>query len=90
MTNRRLHPALRLVVSGFLSFVVLNLVGAAGRAPLDPALLLGLAGAAAAAFVLLVPVMARGCVWQKVLAGALLFVPSLGLLAAIGAVVGSL
>lgn len=90
MTRRPLRPALRLVASGVLSLVVLSLIGAAGRAPVDSWLLLGLAGAAAAAIVLLIPVMLRGDSWQKMLAGALLFVPSLGLLAAIGAVVSSL
>jgi hypothetical protein len=39
--------------------------------------------AAAAAFVLLVFVMVRGDSWQKMLAGALLFVPSFGLLVSV-------
>ena len=90
MTNRPLHSALRLVVSGMLSLLVLCLLGAAGRGPLDPGLLIGLAGAAAGAFVVLVPVTVRGDAWQKVVAGALLFVPSLGLVLAVCAVVSSL
>ena len=90
MTNRPLHPALRLVVSGVLSLLVFYLFGAVGRAPREPGLLIGLAAAAAGAFVLLVPVMVRGDAWQKMLAGALLFVPSLGLVLAVWAVLCSL
>jgi hypothetical protein len=90
MTNRPLHPALRLGVSGVLSLLVLYLQGAASRGPREPGLLLSLAGAAAGAFMLLVPVMVRGDAWQKMVAGALLFVPSLGLVLTVCAVVSSL
>ena len=90
MTNRPLHPALRLGLSGVLSLLVLYLQGAASRGPQEPGLLLGLAGAPTGAFALLVPVMVRGDAWQKMVAGALLFVPSLGLVLTICAVVSSL
>jgi hypothetical protein len=87
MNNKPLHPALRLVVSGALSLLVLYLFPAAGR---NPRWLIGLAGVAAAAFVLLVPVMVRGDSWQKMLAGILLFVPSFGLVLAVMGVLSSL
>jgi peptidoglycan/LPS O-acetylase OafA/YrhL len=87
MSNKPLHPALRLVTSGVLSLLVLYLFPAAGR---DPRWLIGLAGVAAGAFVLLVPVMVRGDPWQKMAAGALLFVPCLGLVVAVYGVVSSL
>ena len=87
MSTKPLHPALRLVTSGVLSLLLLCLFPAAGR---DQRWLIGLAGIAAGAFVLLVPVMARGDSWQKMLAGALLFVPSLGLVMAAYGIVASL
>ena len=87
MNNKLLHAAFRLVVSGVLSLLVLYLFPAAGR---DPRWLIGLAGVAGAAFVLLIPVMLRGDSWQKMLAGILLFVPSFGLIMAVLGVVGSL
>jgi hypothetical protein len=87
MSNKPLHPALRLVTSGVLSLLVLYLFPAAGR---DLRWLIGPAGVAAGAFVLLVPVLVRGDSWQKMVAGALLFVPCLGLLAAVCGVVSSL
>ena len=90
MTTRPFHPALRLVVSSMLSVLVLYLLGATGRSPLHPGLLLGLAGAAAGAFVILVPVMVRGDSWQKMVAGALLFLPVLGLVLAVCAIVSSI
>jgi peptidoglycan/LPS O-acetylase OafA/YrhL len=86
MNNNPLHPALRLAVSGFLSVLVLYLSPGAER---DPRWLIGLAGVAAAAFVLLIPVMVRGESWQKMLAGRLLFVPCLGLLVAVMGAVSS-
>ena len=87
MNKKPLHPALRLVVSGALSVLVLYLCPAAGH---DPRWLIGLAGVAAAAFVLLIPVMVRGDSWQKMLAGILLFVPSCGLFLAVMGVLSSL
>jgi len=87
MSNKPLHPALRLVTSGVLSLLVLYLLPAAGR---DARWLVGLAGAAVGAFVLLLPVMLRGDSWQKIVAGALLFVPCLGLVLAAYGVVSSL
>ena len=60
------------------------------RGPRGPVWLLGLAGLAAAAFVLLIPVMLQGNSWQQMVAAALLFVPSFGLLVGIIGVVGSL
>lgn len=87
MSYKPLHPALRLVTSGVLSLLLLFLFPAAGR---DPRWLISLAGVAAGAFVLLVPVMVRGDSWQKMVAGALLFVPCLGLAAAFYGVVSSL
>ncbi len=88
MSKRPLHPALRLVLSGLLSVVVLYLVRRVGRG--DPQWLIGLAGAAAGDFVLLVPVLVRGDSWQKMVAGALLFLPCSGLVLAIYAVVSAL
>jgi hypothetical protein len=87
MNRKPLHPALRLVVSGVLSLFVLYLFPAVGR---DARWLVGLAGVAGAAFVLLVPVMVRGDSWQKMLAGILLFVPCFGLIMAVMGVVSSL
>lgn len=88
MSKRLLHPALRLVVSGVLSLVVLYLLRKVGRG--DPRWLIGLAGAAAGAFVLLVPVLVRGDSWQKMVAGALLFLPCFGLVLALYGVLSSL
>jgi hypothetical protein len=85
MNKTQLHPALRLVLSGILS--VLYVFPAAAR---DPRWLLGLAGVAAASFVLVVPVLIRGDSWQKMVAGILLFVPSFGLVAALLGVVSAL
>lgn len=87
MSSKPLHPALRLVTSGVLSLLVLYLLPAAGR---NSPWLIGLAGVAAGAFVLLVPVMVRGDSWQKMIAGALLFVPCLGLVVVAYGVVSSL
>jgi len=87
MSKKPLQPALRLALSGVLSLLVLYVFPAAGR---DPRWLIGLAGAAASAFALLVPVMVRGDSWQKMVAGALLFVPSFGLVLAVYGVVSSL
>lgn len=87
MSNKPLHPALRLVTSGILSLLVLYLLPAAGR---DARWFIGLAGVAAGAFVLLVPVMVRGDSWQKMVAGALLFLPCFGLVVAVYGVVSSL
>lgn len=85
--SRPLYPALRLVTSGALSLLVLHLFPAIGR---DSRWLIRLAGVAAGAFVLLMPVMARGDSWQKMVAGALLFIPCLGLVVAVCGVVSSL
>ena len=87
MGDKPLHPALRLTASGLLSVFLLYVVPAAAR---EPRWLIGLAGLAAAAFVLLIPVMMRGDSWQKMLAGILLFVPSFGLVVAVIGVVSSL
>lgn len=87
MNKEQLHPALRLVLSGILSVVVLYVFPAAAR---DPRWLLGLAGVAAASFVLVVPVLIRGDSWQKMVAGILLFVPSFGLVVALLGVVSAL
>jgi hypothetical protein len=77
MNKRPLFPALCLMVSGGLSLLLLLLLSTAGNQHwlLRPA--------AGAAFVLLVIVMLRGDSWQKMLAGALLFVPSFGLLVSV-------
>ena len=85
--NKPLHPALRLSLSSALSLIVLFLFPAAGR---EPRWLIGVAGVAAAAFLLLIPVMLRGDSWQKMVAGILLFVPSLGLIVAVIGVLGFL
>ena len=87
MSAKPLHPALRLGVSGVLSLIVLFIFQLPGR---DPRWLIVLGGVAAAAFVLLIPVMARGDSWQKMVAGILLFVPSIGLLLAAVGVASSL
>lgn len=87
MNKEHLHPALRLVLSGILSVVVLYVFPSAAR---DPRWLLGLAGVAAASFVLVVPVLIRGDSWQKMVAGILLFVPSFGLVAALLGVASAL
>ncbi len=87
MSNKPLHPALRLVTSGVFSLLDLYLFPAAGR---DPRWLVGLAGVAATAFVVLVPVMVRGESWQKMVAGALLFVPCFGLVTALCGVMRSI
>lgn len=82
MGTKPLRAGLRLTVSGGLSLLVLHLFSLAQR---EPRWLLGLAGAAAAALALLIPVMVRGDSWQKMLAGLLLFVPCFGLvMAAVG------
>lgn len=87
MNSKPLHPALRLVISGILSILVIYTIPAVAR---NPRWLLGLAALAAGAFVLLIPVMLRGDTWQKVIAGALLFVPSFGLVVAVTGVISSL
>ena len=87
MNNNPLHPALRLTVSGALSFAALVVFDLARH---DPLWLVGLGGVAGLAFVLLIPVMVRGNSWQKMLAGLLLFVPCFGLLMAVMGVASSL
>lgn len=74
MSKGPLPPAACLIVSGVLSLFVLYLLSTAG----NQHRLVG--PVSAAAFMLLVPVMLRGDSWQKMLAGALLFVSSFGLL----------
>ena len=75
MNKRPSYPALWLIVGGGpCLFVLLLLLTAEGNwHPL-------LRPVAAAALAPLVIVMLRGDSWQKMLAGALLFVPSFGLL----------
>jgi hypothetical protein len=87
MNNKLLHPALRLAVSGVLCVFVLYIFSASAREPLW---LIGMAGAAASAFVLLIPVMLRGDSWQRMVAGIMLFVSCFGLLVAVMGVVRSL
>ena len=74
MSKRPVLPAACLIGSGVLSLFVLYLLSAAG----NQHYLLG--PVSGAAFVLLISVMLRGDSWQKMLAGALLFVSSFGLL----------
>jgi len=79
----RITP-LRLVASGVLSLVTLFILRLPAR---DPRWLVVLGGVAAAAFVVLIPVMVRGNSWQKMIAGILFFAPCLGLVfAAIGTI----
>jgi len=65
------------MVSGALSLFVLYFLSTIGN---QHRLLAPIAGAA---LMLLIPVMLRGDSWQKMLAGALLFVPFFGLLVAL-------
>ncbi len=78
MNKRPPYPALCLMIGGGLClFVLLLLLTAQGNwHPL-------LRPVAAPAFAPLVIVMLRGDSWQKMLAGALLFVPSFGLLVSV-------
>jgi hypothetical protein len=87
MNDRRLHPVLRLSVSGLLSVLWIWLYPAVRH---DPRWLIGVAGVAALAFVLLSPVMVRGRSGEKMLAGILLFLPSFGLVVAVTGVLESL
>lgn len=74
MDKRPRYPVLCLIVGGALSVLVLYFLSSVGN---QHRLLLPIAGAA---FVLLIAVMMKGDPWQKMIAGALLFVPSFGLL----------
>ena len=85
--NKPLHPAFRLVASGALSLILVYIWKMAGR---DPRWCIITGDVAAAAFVLLVPVVVHGDSWQKMVAGILLFVPSFGLLMAAIGVLSSL
>ena len=85
--NKPLHPAFRLVASGALSLILVYIWKMAGR---DPRWCIVIGGVAAAAFVLLVPVLLQGDSWQKMAAGILPFVPSFGLLMAAFGVLSSL
>jgi len=87
MNVKPLHPTFRLFASGILSVVVLFAFGLTGR---DSGWTVALGGAAAGAFVLLIPVLVRGNSWQKMVAGIMLFVPSFGLALSVYAVVTSL
>jgi hypothetical protein len=73
MNDKPLHPVMRLSVSGVLSVLSVCVFPAVGR---DERWLIGVAGVAASAFVLLIPVLVRGKTWQKMIAGILLFLPS--------------
>ena len=74
MNKKSPYPALWLVIGGGLCLLVLVLSTAKGswHSLLRPV--------AAAALAPLIIAMLRGDSWQKMLAGALLFVPSFGLL----------
>ena len=87
MSQKPLHPALRMVASGALSLLLLATWEMAGR---DPRWIVAIGGGAAAAFVLLVPVMARGNSSQKMVAALLLFVPCLGLVFTVFGLINSL
>ena len=78
MNKRPLYPALCLMASGALSLFVLLLLSTreGNWHPL-------LRWVATGAFLPLVIVMVKGDSWQKMLAGALLFVPSFGLLVSV-------
>jgi len=81
--TRPLHPVIRFVVSGLLCISLAGLIGLAWR---DARWCIAQGGIAAAAFVLLIPVLTRGELWQKLVAGAMLFFPAFNLvMATIGA-----
>ncbi len=73
MNKRPRYPVVCLILGGALSVLVLYFLSTVGN---RHRLLLPTAGAA---FVLLVLVLVKGDAWQKMVAGALLFVPSFGL-----------
>ncbi len=77
MDKRPRYPVLCLILGGALSVLVLSFLSTVGN---QHRLLLPTAGAA---FVSLLPVLVKGDPWQKMVAGALLFVPSFGLLMAV-------
>ena len=84
MKSKALHPTFRLGASGVLSLLVLFIWSLSLR---EPQWCIVLGGVAAAAFLVLTPVLLLGDSWQKTLAAALLFVPSFGLvMAALGIV----
>lgn len=74
MNNKPLHPVLRLVSSGALSFVLACVWSHAGVGHRWWMAELCLA---AAAITFAVPVIVRGDSWQKMVAGALLSLPCL-------------
>lgn len=78
MNKKPSYPGLCLIVGGGLCLFVLHLLLTA-QGNWHPLL----RPVAAAAFAPLVIVMLRGGSWQKMLAAALLFVPSFGLLASV-------
>ena len=79
MNKGPLYPALCLILGGALSLFELYILATAGNQNKHRLLIL----VAGAGFALLIPLMLRGDPWQKMVAGALLFVPSFGLLAAV-------
>ncbi len=76
MNKRPRYPVLCLILGSTLSVLVLYFLLAVGD---QHRLLVPIAGAAA---LLLLTVLVKGDPWQKMVAGALLFVPSFGLLMA--------
>ena len=76
MMKRSPSPTVFLIISGVLSAVVLC-TAATGN---PYRILLPISGAG---LVLLIPVLLKGDSWQKMVAGALLFIPCFGLLAGI-------
>ncbi len=77
MDKRPSYPLLCLILGGALSVLVLYFLWTVGN---QQRLLLPRAGAA---LVLLLPVLVKGDPWQKLVARALLFVPSFGLVMAV-------
>ena len=75
MNKKHPHPAIWLIVGGSLCLLVLLLLSTP-KGNWHPLLL----PVAAAAFAPLIVVMIRGDSWQKMLAGALMFISSFGLL----------
>jgi hypothetical protein len=72
-----LHPTLRLAEGGILSLLALFAFGLASEQ--YPGFVLALGGAGTGGFLVLIPVLMRGNSWQRMIAGAMLFVPSFAL-----------